>query len=155
MRQKLLLLVFGILLPLSGQQVYGCTCDPKPEAGQALLKANAVFVGQVRSIDVIYKQISESGSTKSFVAEVEIKFEVQEAWKGADNKEILVRTSQGGCGYQFSVGKKYLVYAYDEDGLITSGCTRTNSLADAKSDLKELGKPRKKRRDYQQQWPKS
>ena len=128
---------------LSGQEARACTCDPEVPPRAALQSATAVFLGEATYQETIYKKVSENKGKVSFVAEVLVKFVVEKSWKGAKNKEFIIRTSEEGCGYKFTLGEKYLVYAYGKDILATSGCTRTRSLADARDDLKELGRPRK------------
>ena len=54
-------------------------------------------------------------------------------------KVIVVRSGTHIYGSRFTMGQKYLVYAYGEDELGTSRCTRTKSLESATFDLKELG----------------
>ena len=131
---------------LVSQRAYCCVCEPEVDPRQALQEATAVFVGRVMFKEVIFRKVGENDQKMSFVPEAQVKFEVEKSWKGGENRELIVRTSAGDCGYQFTVGERYLVYAYNQDILTTSGCTRTKSLAQATADLKELGRPRKKRK---------
>jgi hypothetical protein len=71
-----------------------------------------------------------------------VTFEVTNSWKLVDTTSIQVSTGSGGgdCGYGFSIGNDYLVYAYDDPGepgidLGTSICTRTTDLSTAAEDL--------------------
>jgi hypothetical protein len=95
-------------------------------------------------MEVIYRKVSDNTEKMSFVAEIQVKLEVERIWKGIANKEVMVRTSTGDCGYKFAMGEEYLVYAYDKDILTTSACTRTKLLAQAIKDIKEIGRSRRK-----------
>jgi len=93
-----------------------------------------VFSGKVLKID------------KEGEFELAVTFAVDRVWKGKEEKEIVVRTgtNDGICGYKFTKGTSYLVYAAettrdDVKYLATNICTRTAALADAKEDLRELG----------------
>jgi hypothetical protein len=74
-------------------------------------------------------------------------FEVDRYWKNpADtdySKEHLVFTAidHGACGYDFEVGKSYLVYASTQDNgsLETSIGTRTMPIENAQQDIAVLG----------------
>jgi len=73
----------------------------------------------------------------------EVKFSVEESFKGLGSTEALVFTGWGGgdCGYPFRTGQQYLVYAYkdEKDGRLgTSICSRTRQLSEAKEDLAYL-----------------
>jgi hypothetical protein len=66
--------------------------------------------------------------------DVRVVLEVTGAWKGVRESKIMLRTGHI-CGYQFSPGDRYVVYAYrDGGGLRTDFCTRTNPAAAAAED---------------------
>jgi LPXTG-motif cell wall-anchored protein len=71
-----------------------------------------------------------------------VTFSVIDSWKLVDTTSVQVSTGNGGgdCGYGFSVGGDYLVYAYDDPNepgihLGTGICSRTSELATAAEDL--------------------
>lgn len=79
-----------------------------------------------------------------------ITFATRRALRGVEGPTVRVTTGMGGgdCGYNFTIGEQYLVYAYrSKDGaeLGTGICTRTRPLSQAADDLRffdELPVPR-------------
>jgi HEAT repeat protein len=71
--------------------------------------------------------------------------EVIQVWKGDIGDTTLVSTARMGasCGYPFSSGRSYLIYArtsrIEEADWSTSLCTRTKPLDQAAEDLEALG----------------
>ena len=139
----LFLIVFGVTLVLcSAADAWACTCDfmlrahlpLKDQVKLALRESRAVFIGQV-------SEIVPSQGTDMIVT---VKLGVERFWKGDLGEEVSLTTGRGGgdCGYQFEVGRKYLVYAYgaNKTQLSTNICQRTTALSDAVVDLKWLGK---------------
>lgn len=131
------LTVFG-----GAHTVYGCICSPEVSVGEAFQEATAVFDGRVKYIKIVYDKVSEDDGTKtlSFQQIVLVKIVAERIWKGVTNKEFIVRTAVDGCGYEFKVGSRYLVYAYGQHILSTSGCTRTKPLSEAAMEVKQLDK---------------
>jgi len=144
---KYLWLIFGLLVFLIlPKMVTACSCDlpvqgksVRQQVIDARLKAEAVFVGKVLSVespaDMLYKKIT---------------LEVRDEWKGANVQKVTILTGRGGgdCGYEFEVGGTYLVYAYGDNHtyLGTNICQRTAVYQNDLADLKFLGKPRSHRR---------
>lgn len=142
--KEILLGLFSIaaLIILSSNEVFACSCLRVPDAPlsklvkQAKDKSDAVFTGKVLEV----KENTEDGRS--------VKLEIINSWKGNPSKEITLLTGNddGDCGYRFEVGKTYLVYAdkgtmYSSvERLETTICSRTKSLADAKKEIKVLGK---------------
>ena len=91
-------------------------------------KSQAVFAGEVLEI------IEPSG--KNFLL---VKMRIESSWKGAKSNEIVIVTGKGNgdCGYSFTVGQRYLVYAYQTSNsqLSTNICQRTALLSDAEKDI--------------------
>jgi len=123
------------------QSAEACTCRPTPEGysiskqvREARSAAGAVFTGEV-------VEITES-SDGYYVA---VRMKVASKWKGVKSKEVVVYTGRGGgdCGYSFSVGGKYLVYASRMEGrLFTNICQRTTPIQYAAEDLAVLKRRR-------------
>ncbi|MBK8467245.1 MAG: hypothetical protein IPL32_15615 [Chloracidobacterium sp.] len=100
--------------------------------------ADAIFVGRV--IKIIKERDRHGGLTGGYYA----VFQVSESWKGPQSKILRVSTSYQCCmcGYGFSKGKDYLVYAYFAESvnahkkmLDTSICTRTRELNDPQVEI--------------------
>jgi hypothetical protein len=116
------LLAFAFLFLLFGaKETFACSCVPtNPTSNEDFQKADAVFTGQV--LDV--KRKENSGM-------VEVKIAVQKYWKGNVSKQTKIMTAKDSamCGFNFEVGKSYLVYANKSNGkLLTTNCTRTSLI---------------------------
>jgi len=138
MTKKLFTWCVLIIASISGAaSVFACSCmNPGPPC-EATSKSAAVFVGTV----VASKNAKTTGQYDFNSREV--KFSVEESFKGLGSTEALVFTGWGGgdCGYPFRTGQQYLVYAYkdEKDGRLgTSICSRTRQLSEAKEDLAYL-----------------
>jgi hypothetical protein len=69
-----------------------------------------------------------------------VSFQVSEVWKGPEQETLEVSTSsQGGfCGYPFSEGRKYLVFA-EGKRMSVNICGETTPLSKASAHLEALG----------------
>ena len=130
-----------LLIPSAG---FACTCAEeslfpgarpvKEQVESARKESGAIFSGVVTRI-VFHK------ATNIY----EAKFKVYKSWKGVDSGEVSVfRRADFPCMYTFSVGEKYLVYAYDSGGngkkrLGAGACSRTKFLRYADEDIQLLG----------------
>lgn len=131
-------LSFVALLILTAERAAACTCDLPPfgktvaqQVNEARKNAEAVFSGRV------LKLVDDPN-----LSYVEATFQVEGAWKWDGAGEVVVRTGRGGsCGFPFTAGESYLVYAYKNGGEIlwTNICQRTAKLSAAADDLKVLG----------------
>ena len=123
---------------------------------EALQGARAVFVGKVLSIiDPGMPTDGLSFKVVNLVRPVRVRFAIERVYRGVKVREVEVMTRTGGLewGYEFSVGKRYLVYAQEsettEKGLVIGGCGRTRPVAEAEEDvrfLKRLAKARERNR---------
>ena len=72
-----------------------------------------------------------------------VTLEVRRVWKGdiGDRIDIYTANECCICGYNFELGKEYLIYAYrlPSGRLVTSICSRTRPMTEAWEDLAELG----------------
>ena len=129
-----ILLQVGILLSLAGS-ASACSCAEDNSPNQALAKADAVFAGKVLDITAVQPRNSWD--------ERRIRLRVRRSWKGRCGDVAAVISPSDGCGYSFTRGEYYVVYAYrSKDGqLRTSMCTRTVTLRKAGEDLAAFGEP--------------
>lgn len=137
MRSIKLGLAIVVFLLVSTGVAQACTCAPPPSPAQALSQSDAVFSGRVIKI----KRVKSKDALADLWG-VEVVFAVNTSWKGGRQKTVSVFTASqsAACGYNFSTGMTYLVYADASQGkLATSLCSRTSRLKDAREDLKELG----------------
>jgi hypothetical protein len=81
----------------------------------AARRADAVFVGRVTA----------------FTSDVQ--FDVELAFSGVKTGRVTLEAGWGTCGYNFTIGNRYIVYAWrnrSTGALATSICTRTRPLSD-------------------------
>ena len=114
---KKYLVVFAFLFLFFGaKETFACSCAPRDQtANEDFQKATAVFTGRVLSVQ----------RKDNFVT---VKIAVQKYWKGKVSNEIKITTAKdsAACGFNFEVGKDYLVYATETNGkLSTNICSRT------------------------------
>ncbi|WP_052124102.1 hypothetical protein [Ureibacillus manganicus] len=137
-----LIIVFTIMLIFvfvnSVSVTYACSCAQPGSPSEELNKSSAVFSGKVVKIvdnnkNVIFKSSADP---------LEIHFQVIETWKGISVSDVVVKTSRdsASCGYTFALNEEYLIYTNGEEGYYQVNlCSRTAPLANASTDLNELG----------------
>jgi hypothetical protein len=121
-----------------------CSCALSGPPCEAYFQVDAVFVGEAQTITTV------DGPAGRPYQQRLITFATRRALRGVDTPTVRVITGMGGgdCGYNFTIGEQYLVYAYrSKDGaeLSTGICTRTRPLSQAVDDLRyfdELPVPR-------------
>ncbi|MBU0612449.1 hypothetical protein KKB10_00380 [Patescibacteria group bacterium] len=135
---KKILFIF-ILFFLSigfSSQALACKCELL-DTSDAYSKADVVFSGIVASF------FDREGSEQVYK---DAEFVVYDSWKGNDNdpRIVTVGTSVGSsmCGYSFTEGKEYLIYAtITEDGkMYTSTCDGTKLLSESENEQEVLEK---------------
>ncbi len=125
----LVALLFAIVLTSFS---LACSCMMTGTPAEHLGVFDAVFEGEVTEIE---------HNTRGVTDFYEIEFKVSRAWKGVTHDEIEIETSDSSasCGFNFVEGKKYIVYANDEEGRLTVNiCSRTALVDDAREDLDYL-----------------
>jgi hypothetical protein len=100
--------------------VEACDCFEPEDLKAAVAAADAVFVGEVVSVDV------EENATlppPQFV-----RFKATEAWKGVRSADVGVATGgDGDCSaFRFEVGKRYLVFAKRDPQTLSTGLCMGN-----------------------------
>lgn len=155
------LVVFMTLLTVRPQVTYACSCVIPPSPLESMEKSTAVFEGTVTSVKKSSKLVQSSGDP------MYVTFLTGAHWKGELGEQVTVSTAQSSasCGFEFTKGERYLVYARGEtegadgtgganggaegtdgtkgvDGkakLTVSLCSRTALYSNAQEDLNELG----------------
>jgi hypothetical protein len=126
-------------LILSTSDVFACSCivDNENETSES----KKVKAWYKEAIAVFYGEVTEVTRQED---SVKVKFMINRSWKGPALPEMMIRTAQNSamCGFNFEVGKTYIVYAVGANAdLRTNLCTRTSSsYADAKY-LNKIKKP--------------
>ena len=135
MKYFLNVLLLAFIFTAGHVTAVACSCAPPESPSAERKRAAAVFSGRVIEV----RGRKGAGRTPG---RVEAVFEVGRAWKGVAGKQVSVYTpsDSAACGYGFEAGRSYLVYAYGEEGGLTTGlCSRTKRLEEAGADLDELG----------------
>lgn len=128
MHKSLVALIVLFVMSVS-QHSFACECTRRPALTTAINEASMIFLGTVKSISI-------SEDSKFYWVE----FNIDKAWKGQSGIRSQVKVGTGkACGYQFSEGKRYLVFASDSAPGYTSTCGRTKLAEEAVEDIKSLG----------------
>lgn len=127
-----LIVVSLLLIAHAGTLACGCPTvyDETLEQGtiRRLDKAKAVFSGRVVKVEG-----EASGLTTTI--------EVEQWWKGGRQKKIVLVAERNSCEFHFTLGEKYLVFAYTENGKLQTGsCSGNTPLNKAAPQLKALEK---------------
>jgi hypothetical protein len=127
--------VFALLLVASNEN-FACACIGPATAREGLKRANSVFLGRVVAVN-----------------EDNYTFNVETVWKGASNKQIVVRDWHSGtdCAFNFKIGSRYLVFAVniqDEGKTILIGdvCNWTSTFPAARRVIRQISNGRLLRR---------
>lgn len=143
-------------LTFSSAPAVACKCvSPSPDIKTArdlaqwtANRSDAIFEGRVERVELKWA-LMEAKVGDLIAADVEedppvmkVSFDVSRSYRGAQQKNIRVRTGLGGgdCGFHFEVGKQYLVYAFaDESGQLSTGiCSGTALLEESQANLSHL-----------------
>lgn len=128
-------LILSATLIAAEKSARACSCAPPQSPSIERERAAAVFSGRVTAV-------KEQKATSTSPGMMEVVFDVDTAWKGVNSRRISIFTasSSAACGYGFTVGVDYLVYAHGAEGQLRTGlCSRTKRLNDSRADLDELG----------------
>ena len=129
------MLAIATNLVFTAPKAHACSCMQQSVA-EGVQGADAVFEAQVRSVAL---------DGPSPMALRRAMLEVRRVWKGEVQPSIEIGTASNSaaCGFSFSEGDSYLVYARQTDrGLRTGLCSRTKLITNASEDLAELGEGR-------------
>lgn len=150
------LIVVSLAYPTTAS---ACSCGGPGLPAQEFRKFSAVFTGRVLSIVDEYVPIFSTldriltalGKQPYFWVRAgkyvgyRIHFRVNHSWKGVEKTTTTVDTGygMGDCGYPFTVGDDYLVYASYPYGIpenywVTSICSRNAEISAATEDLRYL-----------------
>jgi hypothetical protein len=134
---RLLALVMLLTTIMRPGPAFACSCMIPGPPEEALEQASVVFAG--RLVDTQRPQAGGEVNTADLSA---YRFEVSRVWKGDVTSTVTIGSamSSASCGYEFVIGEEYIVYGFEQDGIVQTGlCTRTAPLANADEDLAALG----------------
>lgn len=136
--------------------ILACSCIGETSATKAVKNAATVFVGKVISKEKIAVAYPNQGPQFIFnIYHNKFTFKVLRKIKGeivADNIEVITGMGSGDCGFQFMIGKEYVVYANWKDQYVNEGeripkflftniCTRTtNKVAEEEDAIAKGGR---------------
>jgi len=134
-------LVLCVLLLVFGTYSKACSCAGfGPACVEAVSpQVSAVFLGTVVAVG----PSARTPQSNVFGDMLDVTLSVQESYKGASSKQIVVTTasSESACGFPFKKGEQYVVYASEyERKLFTSICQRTLPAKVVEKDLGYLRK---------------
>ena len=147
MLRSLLTCIVALTALAAPEIAFGCSCVPSGTPCRAFSGDAAIFVGTVRArhdaaIAVNTAPVGATGTDATREYGYDFTLSIDQVLKGIDGgrtTEVIVRTARNtaACGFPFSVGGSYLVYAYrDGNGLYRASlCSRTRPLEQAKDDL--------------------
>jgi len=119
------------------------------ETASRFRDAKAVFAGKVVKLEKVDGETSRLRTT----------IKVERWWKGELSEEIVLVGDGSSCDYYFTLGEKYLVFAYEREGRLKTGsCSRNVTLDKAAVQLRVLGKgvrPKKVERQPQGNMPRA
>lgn len=120
-----------------------CSCASwTPPLCESFWRMDAVFVGEVAEISEIDIKNADTGNRP--LRRKRVKFRVERSFRGPAADHLDVHTGMGGgdCGYAFTRGQKYLVFASNwNGGLSVSVCGPTQPLSAAGRTLADLTEP--------------
>ncbi|RCW39915.1 hypothetical protein [Paenibacillus prosopidis] len=136
-KRGLLVFVFGLFLTVSfGTKTHALSCVEVGGPHEQLDFFDAAVFGEVKKVKGDIKQERFIG-TKEFVRNVLI--DVKQSWKMEFNSQIIVSTDYT-WGYDFQEGQSYLIYVYENEGILASSpCSTTYKMDDVSEASKLLG----------------
>lgn len=152
MRVSTTRVTIGLLVLAAGGLARGeaeaCSCIGPQAPCAAVWQATAVFRGRVVSIAPMARTVSLANLPRgvNYPGGLRVTFERFETLRGdlaGAQVEIVTESSEASCGYTFTQGAEYVVYAYAYGGLdgvplSTSLCSRTALVEKAGEDLAYL-----------------
>jgi hypothetical protein len=149
---KLALVAVAIALVAPAMPAGACECGGQPTPSVAVTKASYVFEGRVVSISSRQSLLWRVSHPKQWFSDpdpsatyrqgygVVVKIDVTRAWKGKVGPHFVVvtGTGSGDCGFEFTLGRDYLVYTRGDAAPETDICTRTALTPAAAPDLAYL-----------------
>ena len=130
MLRRTLIVVFLVALavPVIASPCWACSCatsgNPAQDRRDYAERADLVFTGVARSERVVDEGDPDFDGDET----IGTRFRVGRTYKGHPGRWVTIRShvSEATCGYDFEVGARYTVFAYEEkDGYATNLCSGT------------------------------
>lgn len=130
-----------VLTLTSVSDALACSCPSPGPPCQSSFRVDVVFAGTVRSITTLPDD-GLAQNEGSIPQTVRVEFDTVVPLRGLEGSNVgsnvMVLTNGDGasCGYRFTSGERYLVYANRQGtALVTGICSRTRPLAEAAEDV--------------------
>lgn len=127
-RTLIVLFLVALAVPVVASPCLACSCatsgDPAKDRRDQAKRADLVFTGVAKSEKVIDEGDPEYEGDES----IGTRFRVGRTYKGHPGRWVTVSTTanEASCGYNFEVGKRYTVFAYEQnDRYRTDLCSGT------------------------------
>lgn len=118
------LVAIGFVWLVPFRAVFAACMLPIPTVACEFLNSDAVFVGTVVSVQTVTPPGYEPGWLYELT--------VQRLFRGPHAKTIRVFTENTSAKFAVDVGKRYLIFAYEEDGqLLIDNCANNSLLSTA------------------------
>lgn len=135
------------LLALSGtvQPARPCSCvGSSAPVAERLAIAGAVFSGVAIALVLKEEPFKDAQGHVTFSPSQRVKFRVSKVWRGVETDFVWVSSGMGWgeCGYPFSLGRQYLVWAdRAPDGSLSTWLCSGTGDTDIASQPANLGPP--------------
>lgn len=133
-------LASSLVLLLVASSAWACKCS-FPTVEDDFQNSDVVFSGKALRIDSVEDERRIERPKGRFLPTVEVELELDEVWKGKEETRVTVLTAmhEPTCGFDFSIGKRYVVFAKarklesdedtnDAEALYTGLCSANHEL---------------------------
>ncbi|WP_282942036.1 hypothetical protein [Paenibacillus sp. RC67] len=141
----LITILFFSAATLRPTSCYACSCAFPKTPDEAFDRSHTVFTGKVLDVKQKYAS-SENYGAGTIAYRNLVLFEVMDSYKGVAQTQIIIDAGFGedSCGYDYTLGEAYLVYASNVGTntleLKTGYCSGTKELAIDDNDIQQLHK---------------
>ena len=133
---KLILAAAAVaLLFVAPRVAVACSCAGSTSVSGSFQSAEAVFVGTVRQVE---NTLEKNEDGREFITGQIAHVQVDEAFKGAKEPELIFRAGGTSCDPRYAEGQRWLFYAYydkEDKSWSIRACDRSVDLAWAAADL--------------------
>ncbi|HEX7334104.1 MAG TPA: carboxypeptidase-like regulatory domain-containing protein [Pyrinomonadaceae bacterium] len=127
--------VILVLLLLNAPAVDACSCGNYPTPCQSYEGAHAVFIGVVQNVET---RMTKGRNGKEYGAGQVAHIQVEKAFKGTVQPEVIFRTEGSSCDPTYKEGQRWLLYAYHDQKTRSwriAACDRSTRIEGAADDL--------------------
>ncbi len=137
-------LAFVLLQPANG---WACSCVEGRSVTKKADDASVVFVAKAIHVEQLEKPNSNEDYEAYPTSYLRTSFKLTELLKGTSGGtlEVFSFLLPGACGYSFTTGEEYLVFAFQKSSgfvsgnhLVTNSCSGNLRLSDAENELEIL-----------------